>query len=57
MSIHKEPLRKNIREALATYEAFRRLGFTPDEIFLEVDDNGFFVVLKNTEERIHSEYG
>lgn len=34
--MNKEPIHPSIRQALGMYEAFRRLGFSPDVIFLTV---------------------
>lgn len=46
MSAPTKPEHKIICEALAAHEVFRRLGFTPDEIFIHPHSDELFVVVK-----------
>lgn len=39
-------LEQVLNEALATFEAYRRLGFTSDEIFFTLDSVNIFMVLQ-----------
>lgn len=46
-----------IKEALAVHEAFRRLNFTPDEIFLRLSGTQLFVTVQRGDKEFNSLVG
>jgi hypothetical protein len=46
--LHPDNVLPAFREALAVHEAFRRLGFIPDQLFVTLDsESQLFVILKH----------